>query len=185
MSALYRLRHVWIALGLLIFNGLAWLAAAPVLALPEVAPRLDPQIAEFREKLWGGKSAGERFALTITDRTASEAVAWFLEKHPEVPFSRPQVEFTPEEITARGIAGLFGMRVLVYGRVGVELRGGLPAIEIRELGMAGSQAPAFLTEAITNELGKQIDVVKRMPMAISRLELQQGQIVIEGVFRAP
>lgn len=175
-------RHAWIVLLLLAANGVAWLNAAPMLNLPEARPYLDPQIAELRDTLWSRQHPGETFAITVTDQMASEAVAWFLDKHPEVPFSRPQVQFTPQGISGRGIAGLFGVRTLVYGRISVELRDGLPVIALQELGVAGASAPGFLVDAIQAELDRQSDVVQRMPMRLTRLELQDGRIILEGVY---
>jgi hypothetical protein len=176
-------RHGLIAVLLLAWNGWAWLGAAPAAALPEVTPRLAPEIAELREKLWSGKHKGQTFAITFTDQSASEAVAWFLAKRPEIPFSHPQVNFTPDGICGRGIIHLLGLRTEVYGTVGVTLRDGLPVIAIGELGVAGASAPSFLLETITRELNQQADAVNRMPMTITRLELREGEMVLEGVFK--
>jgi hypothetical protein len=183
MHKIFSWRHSWITVVLLALNGWAWLGAAPVTALPEVSPRLAPEIGELREKLWSGKHTGEAFASTFTDQSASEAVAWFLAKRPEIPFSHPQVQFTPDGIRGRGIVHLLGLRTEVYGVVGVVLHNGLPVITIRELGVAGAKAPAFVVETITTELNKQADAVNRMPMIITRLELQNGALVLEGNFK--
>ena len=91
-SRLRRSLHLWIALGLLLANGLAWVNSASAAMPPSARPRLDPQISAIREKLWSGKAKGETFQIVITEQMAAEAVAWFLARHPEVPFSHPEVE---------------------------------------------------------------------------------------------
>lgn len=180
---LIHLRHGWIALLLLVFNGLAWLNAAPVVSLPEYEPRLAPEIAELREKIWSGEHSGEIFQITFTDQSASEAVAWFLAKHPEIPFSHPQVTFTPQGITGRGLIHLLGLRTEVYGNVGVVLSDGLPVITINEIGVAGAKAPTIVVNTITNELNKQVDAINRMPVILRHLKLLDGELVLEGVFK--
>lgn len=176
-------RHGLIVLLLIALNGWAWRGAAPTSTLPEFEPRLAPEIAELREKLWSQKHSGETFSIIFTDRMTSEAVTWFLEKHSEIPFSHPQVNFTQNGISGRGLAHLLGLRTEVYGKVMISLSNGMPVIDIRELGVAGAKAPAFVVDTMSNELNKQADAVRRMPMTITRLELQEGQLVLEGIFK--
>jgi hypothetical protein len=183
MRRLLSWRHGVIAVILLALNAWAWLGTAPVAALPEVEPRLAPEIAELREKLWSGEHKGESFAITFTDQSASQAVAWFLAKRPEIPFSHPQVQFTRQGIDGRGIIHLLGMRTEVNGLVRIWLSDGLPVIDIRELGVAGANAPIFIIDTVSSELNKQVNAVNRMPMTITRLELQEGALVLEGIFK--
>lgn len=176
-------RHGWIALVLVAFNGLAWLGAAPLTALPQAEARLAPEIAQFREDLWSGKHVGETFRIVITDQMASEAIAWFVAKHKEIPFSHPWVSFTPQGITGRGLVHLLGLRSEVYGVVMLSMKGAVPVVDIRELGVAGARAPAVMMDTMTTELNKQADAVSNLPMTITRLELQEGQLVLEGVYK--
>ncbi|MFZ6031254.1 MAG: hypothetical protein ACOYYS_26390 [Chloroflexota bacterium] len=180
---LRRWRHAWIALVLVAFNGLAWLGAAPLTALPQAEPRLAPEIARFRDDLWSGQHAGETFHLVITDQMASEAIAWFVTRHEEIPFSHPWVNFTPQGVTGRGLVHLLGLRSEVYGVVMLSMNGEAPVVTLRELGVAGAKAPAAIVGTITTELNKQAGAVRDLPMTITRLELQNGQLVIEGVYK--
>ncbi len=182
-SRLRRYIHLWIALGLLLANGLAWLGATAAPLPPEVEPRLDPQIATIREKLWSGKASGEAFSIVITEQMAAEAVAWFLARHPEVPFSHPQVEIDSQGVTGRGLAHVFGLRTPVYGRASLTLRNGVPVVTIQAIGVAGATAPDFVMRAISAEVEAQFSQSQNLPVNLSRLELGQGTITVEGTFR--
>jgi hypothetical protein len=175
--------NIWIALGLLLANGLAWWSAASKVDLPEVQPRLDPQIAAIREKLWSGTAAGESFEIVITEQMAAEAIAWFLERHPEVPFGYPQVEIDPGGVTGSGLAEVFGLRTPVHGRASIRLRDGLPVVTIQELGVASATAPDFVLSAIQTELAGQLSIAQRWPAHITRLEMTDGAIIVEGVYK--
>jgi len=183
MRRLLRARNLWIALGLLLFNGLAWLGAASDADLVEVEPRLHPEIVAIREKLWSGEAAGEPFSIVLTEQMSAEGIAWFLARHPEVPFSHPQVEIDPQGVTGRGVAHVLGLRTPVHGRAGIALRDGTPVVTIQELGIAGATAPAFVLSAIQSEIEAQFDLSGRLPMYITRLELGEGTITVEGTFK--
>ncbi len=175
--------NLWIALGLLLANGLAWWSAASTLDLPEVQPRLDPQIAAIRDKLWSGKSRGESFKIVITEQMAAEAIAWFLDRHPEVPFGYPQVKIDPGGVTGSGLAEVFGLRTPIYGRASIRLRDGLPVVTVQQLGVASATAPGFVLSAIQSELASQLNAAQRWPASINRLELTDGAIIVEGVYK--
>ena len=177
-------KNVWIAVGLVLANGLAWLNSGDIYGLVEVEPWLAPELTSIRETLWAGESAGESFRIVITDQIASEAVAWFLDAHPEVPFSHASVAIDPNGITGSGLAHVFGLRTLVHGRVGLELHGGVPVVSVQELSIASLTAPQFVLETIGQELAKQFDLSDgRLPMEITLLELDEGRMTVEGVYR--
>ncbi len=175
--------NLWIALCLLAANGLAWWSAASAIDLLEVRPRLDPQIAAIREKLWSGTATGETFEIVITEQMAAEAIAWFLARHPEVPFKYPQVEIDPGGVTGRGLAEVFGLRTPVHGRASIHLREGLPVVTVQELGVASATAPSFVLSAIQSELASQLSIAQGWPVYINRLEMTDGAIIVEGVYK--
>lgn len=183
LARLRRLLHLWIALGLLLANGLAWARATAAPLPPEVEPRLDPQIAEIREKLWSGKAGGQAFQIVITEQMAAEAIAWFLERHPQVPFSHPQVEIDAHGVTGRGLAHVFGLRTPVYGRATLTVRNGVPVVTIQEVGIAGASVPDFVMQAISAEIEAQFSQSQNLPVKLKRLELGKGTITVEGVYR--
>jgi len=183
MKRLWCLRNLWIALALLAANGLAWLGAASVGDFPEVQPILAPQIVEFRDNLWSGQHAGETFSLTIDEQMAEQAVAWFLARHPQVPFTRPQVEIDPTGITGRGLAAVFGLRTPVQGRVSITLRNGVPVVMVHNLGVAGASAPGIVLNAIQPEIERQLARSQELPLRITKLQMGQGVIYVQGVFR--
>jgi hypothetical protein len=183
-SRLVRGRHLWIALTLLVANGLAWSAAVSA-NLPEVRPYLHPEIDAIRETWQSGEAKGESFSVVVTDQMAAETIAWFLSNHPEIPFSHPQVEFHPGGVTGRGVAHLLGLNTPVYGEVSVVMQDGVPRATLEELGVARAAAPGFIVEALRAE----VDAQQRrfspasIPVTITRLEFREGEVLLEGVYR--
>jgi hypothetical protein len=114
---------------------------------------------------------------------AAEAVAWFLERHPEVPFSHPQVEIDPDGVTGRGLAHVFGLRTPVHGRVNILLRDGKPLVIIQEIGVAGATLPDAVMSAIQAEVEQQFNAAQSLPVEIHLLELGQGAITVQGEYR--
>ncbi len=181
-----RRRFPWslvFAVVLLAANGLAWVNVISSANLPEVLPRLDPQIGEIRQHIIKHDAAGEPFSIVITNQMAAEAVAWFLDRHPEAPFGYPQVEFHPDGIVGRGIAFVFGLRTPVFGEADLTLVNGKPQVALTGLGVAGARLPDFAIAALQSEIKKQFDLAKVMPVDLSRLELGEGTLTVEGVFR--
>lgn len=175
--------NVWILLALLLANGLAWLSSAPADLPPAVQPRLDPQIAEIREKIFSGQAVGEPFEIVITDQMASEAVAWFLARHPNVPFSHPQVQIDQHGITGRGLAYVLGLRTPVSGRAGVRVDQGVPQVTLQSINVAGAAAPDLLLNIIQQEVAAQLGAAQRLPVYITRLELGEGKLLVEGIYK--
>jgi hypothetical protein len=175
--------NIVIALALLLSNGLAWVITAPTGFTADVQPRLDPQIASIRDKIFSGQASGEHFEIVVTDQMASEAVAWFLARHPEVPFSHPRVRINPQGVTGSGTAYLMGLRTPVSGRAFITARNGLPVVQIQEISVAGAAAPDFILQATQKEFEAQLAQVQGFPVEISRVELGDGQMLVEGVYR--
>jgi hypothetical protein len=152
-------------------------------AFPQVEPRLDPQIIAIREKLYSGQAHGEHFSIVISDRSAAEAVTWFLSRHNNVPFSRPQVAFDPQGVTGSGLAYLFGVQTPVYGRAALYLQDGKPQVKLLNVAVGGAAAPQFVLQAVEAELQQQINAAQNLPFILTRLELHQGDILVEGIFQ--
>lgn len=184
MRWLRRHQNWWIALALLAANGMAWLGAAADVDLPAVKPRLHPEVVALREAILSGEASGEPFHLVIDEQMAAEGVAWFLNRHPRIPFSHPQVTFAPGEVKARGLVHMFGLRTLVHGRASITLEEGVPVVQIEELGVAGAAIPGFMREAIQAEVERQFDFEENpLPFLLTRLELREGVMEVEGVYR--
>jgi len=179
-----RQRNFWIALVLLAVNLLAWLGAPPGWDLIEVEPRIDPEIDAIRHRVDSKQASGERFEIVISNQEAAETIAWYLDRNPSVPFSHPWVEFRPDGITGRGLAHVLGLRTPVQGEVAVSLRNGTPVFSVQDLGVAGVMAPGVVVDAIRHEVDRQLDFEHRqLAIEITRLELGEGFILIEGVIR--
>jgi hypothetical protein len=178
-------RHFWITVLLLVSNGLAWNAAVST-NLPEPEPILRPEIAEIRDNWRSGEASGETFSVVVTDQMAAEAIAWFLERYPEIPFSHPQVHFDPEGVvTGRGLAHLLGLRTPVFGRVSVRLVDQVPRATLEEIGVASAAAPPFMVDALRAEIDRQQQKfsIGALPIVITKIEFREGEVLVEGVYR--
>jgi hypothetical protein len=179
-----RNRHLWITMLLLVGNGLAWNSLIGT-NLPEPEPILHPDIAAIRDNWRSGEAAGETFRVVATNQMAEEAIAWFLERYPDIPLTHPQIEITPDGVTGRGLARLLGLRTPIFGRVSVRLEDQVPKATLEELGIASATAPAFLTDALRDEIDRQQRrfSVGELPITITYLEFREGEVVVEGVYR--
>ena len=169
---------------LLVGNGLAWNSLIGT-NLPEPEPVLHPDIAEIRDNWRSGETSGESFSVVVTDQMGAEAIAWFIDRHPEIPFSHPQVEFDPGGVTGRGLARLLGLRTPVFGRVSVRLEDQVPKARLEDLGIASATAPAFLVDALRDEIDRQQRrfSVGQLPITITYIEFREGEVLVEGVYR--
>ncbi len=176
--------NLWIVLLLVAANGAAWtFALAPQMARV-VAPRLEPDLADLRQKLIEGGHSGERFTITITNQETEETIAWYLAQHPNVPFANPRIQIHPGYVEAWGEARLAGLRIDLHGRARIELREEKPVVIIEELGMAGLVVPDPIRQRIQQELDAQFDLSgQQLPVILTRFELQEGQAIIEGTIR--
>jgi hypothetical protein len=176
--------NFWIALALLLANGAAWAyALAPDGPAVKVEPRLEPQLAELRARLIEGGHSGEPFSLEVTDQEAAETIAWYLARHPNVPFRDPQVSIRPNGISARGVAEIAGLRVGLSGRARIELHQGRPAISVAELDVAGVGVPGFVRSRIQAEIDAQFKMAQNLPVVIEEFSLEEGRAVVRGTIR--
>jgi hypothetical protein len=169
---------------LLVGNGLAWNTLVGT-NLPEPEPILHPDIAEIRDNWRSGEASGQTFSVVVTNQMGAEAIAWFLERYPEIPFSHPQIEIDPDGVTGRGLARLLGLRTPVFGRVSVRLEEQVPKASLEELGIASATAPPFLVDALRDEIDRQQRrfSVGELPITITNLEFREGEVLVEGVYR--
>ncbi len=184
LLAALRSPNLWVPVLLLIANGIAWLSALASGEPYVVEPRLEPGLADLRARLDEGGHSGEPFTLVVTDQEAAETIAWYLARHPRIPFARPRVAFHPGVVEAWGEAHVAGLRVGLHGRARIVLQDGVPVVTVEELGMAGLSVPGFVRQRIQQEVDAQLDLSdRRLPVIITRFELEEGQAVIEGTIR--
>jgi hypothetical protein len=181
LTNLLRFRNLWIALFLLVANGLAWVAVAGRVGLTQVEPILHPEVAEIRAHWQARDAVGESFSLLVTDQMAAETIAWFIEPRPNFPFSHPYVEIYPDSVVGGGFIHLMGLRTPIQGRATVRLIDGKPIGTLEELHVAGSTTPQFVLDAIAQAQAVYDDL--NLPIEITRLELREGEALIEGVYR--
>jgi len=175
---------VWILTLLLIANGVAWASALAPGEARVIEPRLEPDLAALRERLSEGGHSGEPFTVVVTNQEAEETIAWYLDRHPRVPFANPRVEIHPDVIEARGEANVAGLRVGLHGRARIVLQDGLPIVTVEDLGMAGLSVPGFVRQRIQQEVNTQFAVdPQTFPVTIIRFELTEGRAIVEGTIR--
>jgi hypothetical protein len=181
LAFLNRRKNLLIALVLLLANVLAWFSVASRVELVEAEPILHPEIAEIRNHWNAGDAVGETFSVVVTDQMAMETVAWLIEPRTNLPFSHPQIEIHPDSVTGGGLVYFMGMRTPVFGRATIYLEDGKPQATVEEVGIAGTKAPAFVLEAIKQ--GQAIYDQLSMPIEITKLEMREGEVLVEGVYR--
>jgi hypothetical protein len=174
----------WIALLLLVANGLAWAyALAPEAGAVQVEPRLAPDIADLRDRLVEGGHSGEPFTVHVTDQEAAQTIAWYLNGRPRIPFREPQVSFTPGRIIAQGVAEIAGLRVGLTGEALIELRDGVPYVSLGDLDVAGVAVPGFVRDRIQAEIDAQFRLAEDLPLVIDELVLGDGEATVRGTIR--
>ena len=99
----------------------------------QAEPRLSQQLAELRQRLRAGTHQGEPFEVTATDRELEEAIAWYLEWRPSIPFRNSQVCIDPDGVEARGEVHLGTIQLPLSGRANVLLHDSLPVVTIERL----------------------------------------------------
>ncbi len=185
MRGVLRSPHFYIALVLTVAAALAWGSALrPTVPLYQAQPILESGLADLRNRLIEGGHSGERFELRITDQEAAETIAWFLDRHPEVPFRYPRIAFHPGEIEAWGMATVLGLELSIHGRATMHLESGVPIVRLTELGVAGAPVPGFVLQAIQDAVYQQVDLSNRpLPVVFTALEIGEGEMWAEGVIR--
>jgi hypothetical protein len=174
----------WIALVLLTANGLAWAyALAPEGPAAVVEPRLEPDLADLRQRLIEGGHSSETFEVEITNQEAAETIAWYLDRRPNIPFRDPQVFIESDGIAARGMAEIAGLRVGLSGKAYMELRDGVPIIRLGDLDVGGVAVPGFVQDRIQAEIDAQFSLAQDLPLIIDELNLEEGVATIRGTIR--
>jgi hypothetical protein len=175
---------VWFALALLLANGVLWVRVlTPEGPVVEVKPVLAPDIASLRQRLGEGGHGGEPFSLVVTDQQAAETIAWYLGRHPNIPFGQPQVFIRPGRIEARGVAEIAGLRVGLSGEAYVELRDGVLVVRLGRLDVAGVAVPGLIRNRIQQEIDAQFALSQSLPLIVEELRLEGGKAVVRGTIR--
>lgn len=181
IAFLMRRKNLLIGLALILANAFAWFSVASRVELVQAAPILHPEIAEIRAHWQAGDAVGEIFSVVVTDQMAMETMAWFIEARPNLPFSHPQIEIHPDGVVGGGLVYFMGLRTPVFGRATIYLEDGKPQGIIEEIDIAGTRAPAFVLEAIKQ--GQAVYDQMSLPIEVTKLELREGEVLVEGVYR--
>lgn len=172
------------ALVLLIANGVAWAyAVAPRGPIVPVEPRIEPDLALLRERLIEGGHRGEPFTVEVTDREAAETIAWYLARHPRIPFDSPQVSIAPGVIAAAGHAEIAGLRIPLRGTARIVLHDGIPDVDLVHLDIGGLAVPSFVRNRIQSEIDAQFALAQDLPVSIETFDLQEGKAIVRGTIR--
>lgn len=176
-----QVKHFWIAVLLLAANGVAWMQVMGRIDLPEAAPVLHPEIAEIRAHWQARDAVGESFRVVITDQMAMETIAWFMAPRSELPVSHPYVEIHPDRVVGGGLLHLMGLKTPVIGTATVWVERGKITGQVASVQVAGRTAPGFVTQAVDQAQALYDDL--SFPIEITEMELREGAVVIEGVYR--
>jgi hypothetical protein len=150
----------------------------------QVEPRLSPQLAALREKLRAGTHQGESFEVTANNRELEEAIAWYVERRPRIPFRNPQVLIHPGGVEARGEAHLGKLHIRVGGEASISLEENLPVVTVERLEVGKVGLPGPVRSQVQAEVDKQLNVRREdLPAIIEGLELEDGQVTVRGIIR--
>jgi hypothetical protein len=184
IAAALKSPSLWFLALLLLANAAAWTSALAPEKVRVVEPRLEPDLTALRERLIEGGHSGEPFTVVVTNQEAEETIAWYLDRHPRVPFANPRVAIYPDVIEARGESNVAGLRVGLHGRARIVLQDGVPVVTVEELGIAGLTVPGFVRQRIQQEVDAQFDLdAQTFPVTITHFELTEGQAIVEGTIR--
>ena len=146
-----------------------------------IEPRLSAQLAELRERLRAGTHHAETFEVTATNRELEEAITWYLERHPHIPFGNPQLSIDSVAIELRAETQLDRMRLPVSGRAGVFLRDGVSIITLEQWELGKVSLPDFILFQIEDQLNKRLAMGEEdLNVTLEEVELEEGQLSVRG-----
>jgi hypothetical protein len=182
LKTLHLHKNLLIALVLLIANGFAWLTVAGKSNLVAVEPILHPDVAQVREHWRARDAVGETFIVRVNEQETMETITWFIAPRPNLPFSHPQIHFLGNnEVVGGGLVHVMGLQMHVEGRATVSIVNNKPIATIHELRVGNAQAPAPVVALVAQ--AQSIYDQLSLPIEITRLEILEGEAIIEGVYR--
>ena len=110
-----------------------------------------------------------------------ETIAWFIEPHKELPISHPYVEIHADGVTGGGMLHLMGLQTAVKGHLTVWVENGKVTGNVNSVTVADKAAPQFVVEAVSQ--AQSIYDNLSLPIVITKLELREGEVLLEGVYR--
>ena len=175
-------KNLLIALALIFANGFAWLTVAGKGDLVAVEPVLHPDVALVRQHWRARDAVGESFSVRVNERETMETITWFIAPRPNLPFSHPQIQFLGNnEVVGGGLVHVMGLQMHVEGRATVSVVNNKPIATIQALRVGNAQAPAPVVALVAQAQG--IYDQLSLPIEITRLEILEGEAIIEGVYR--
>lgn len=178
---LFTHKNLFIALALLLANGFAWVTVATE-TLTAVDPLLHPDVAAVREHWQARDAAGEPFSVRVNELETMQTITWFIAPRPNIPFSHPQIRFLGNnEVEGGGYVRVMGLETAVSGRATIAVINGKPIATIHELRVGNANAPAPVVALVAQAQG--IYDQLSLPIEITRLEILDGEAIIEGVYR--
>jgi hypothetical protein len=179
LNSWWRRRNYWIPILIIWVIGLAWSNLATAAAWPAPRPVLDQQINELIV-LGSSSNSGQIFGVDLNQQAISNAIAWSLYKNPKVPIIQPFVEITPASLRIKAFIQIFGIRMPILVDLALHLQEGKPEIAILEIDAAGARLPDSIVAMLQDEVERQLNAVQSLPFHFSRLELQEGKLILEG-----
>jgi hypothetical protein len=181
LKKLFSHKNLFIALLLLLANGFVWMTVTGT-ELMAVEPILHPDVATVRAHWQARDAVGESFSIRVSERETMETITWFIAPRPNLPFSHPQVQFLGNnEVVGGGYVHLMGLEMAVNGRATIQLIDGKPVATIHELRVGNAKAPAPVVAAV--DRAQSIYDQLSLPIEITRIEILEGEAIIEGVYR--
>ncbi len=170
-----------IALALIIATLFSWVNVLQSQAPPHTVEAIrDPEVVALLEYIRSGEHSGETWEVTLSELEAEQTITWYLQKYPQIPFSHPQVEITPDYVAGEGDAVIAGLRVHVGGKARITLKDGLPIVEILALSIP---VPGPIRQALEAEIQRQLKRADLLPVRFTSAEWKEGEVVVRGTIR--
>lgn len=149
-----------------------------------IEARLSPQLQQLLERLRAGTHHGETYELTLTNRELAEAIVWYLQRHPGLPFANPQVSIEPDAIDARVETKLGKTSFPLSGRGAVLVQDGIPRVTVEQLEIGKADLPEFILFQMEDQLNQNLAVREgNLPLILEQVELGEGQLTVRGKIR--
>jgi hypothetical protein len=163
-------------------NGQPTATSVPV---PEEQPTPVPDVLTDADQIAQAASDGLHgvpFELTISQDEIAQEMTTYLENNPDIAINDTQVTLTPGAGIVTGKAQIARFSVPFKATLTVEVVDGRPRLRVLQLDVLGGLIPGFIKDQLIALIEQNADlpIAQDLPVTITDVEIQQGQVVARG-----